>query len=237
MVADAAWDMRSPGTQKRLMEQQVPAIYIALEDLVNTLAQEYRDSGQHPVVTTEYFRAIIAHELHERFDMTFRDSAELRQAVMFLHDNGILLHYEDSGGLKDLYFLDPQWLCDTLASVITVREINPFVRKGIMKVDDLKVLFKPSKYALIDIHTYILSLLNKFEVALKLDARTLLIPSLLPIKRTNMDGTAHDNLPLKIEIKSSGRNWIHFKPYLERPEEPSVSMDGLGTDASTQIRR
>ena len=32
--------------------------------------------------------------------MTFRDSAELRQAVMFLHDNGILLHYEDCSGLK-----------------------------------------------------------------------------------------------------------------------------------------
>lgn len=139
MVAEAAWDLRSPGTNKRLMEQQIPAIYLALEDLVSALSYEYRESGQHPVVTTEYFRAIVAHELHERFNMTFRDSAELRQAVMFLHDNGILLHYEDCSSLKDLYFIDPQWLCDTLASVITVREINPFVKNGIMKIDDLKV--------------------------------------------------------------------------------------------------
>ncbi|OQV15651.1 Leucine-rich repeat serine/threonine-protein kinase 1 [Hypsibius exemplaris] len=237
MVAETAWEIRSPGTTKRLMEQQIPAIYAALEDLVSSLAFEYRESGQHPVVTTEYFRAIVAHEIYERFNLTFRDSAELRQAVMFLHDNGILLHYEDSSGLKDLYFLDPQWLCDTLASVITVREINPFVKKGIMKIDDLKVLFKPSKYALIDIHTYILNLLNKFEVALKLDSRTLLIPSMLPVKGTGVPESSLEAMPLKIEIKSGGRNWIHFKPYLESPEEPAMVMEGLTTDPNLHIRR
>ncbi|XP_055353693.1 leucine-rich repeat serine/threonine-protein kinase 1-like isoform X2 [Paramacrobiotus metropolitanus] len=234
IIVETAWDLRQPGTNKRLMEQQIPAIYIALEDLVSALAFEYRESGQHPVVSTEYFRAIVAHELHERFSMTFRDSSELRQAVMFLHDNGILLHYEDSSGLRDLYFIDPQWLCDTLATVITIREINPFVRKGVMKIDDLKVLFKPSKYALVDVHTYILSLLNKFEVALKLDARTLLIPCLLPVKsRANGDR----DVPLKIEIKSSGRNWIHFKPFLDSPEEPPVKVEGVTVDKGLQIRR
>lgn len=41
-----------------------------------------------------------------------------------------MLHYEDST-LKDLYFLDPQWLCDMLAHVVTIREINPFARNGL----------------------------------------------------------------------------------------------------------
>lgn len=43
---------------------------------------------------------------------------------------GVMLHYEDST-LKDLYFLDPQWLCDMLAHVVTIREINPFARNGL----------------------------------------------------------------------------------------------------------
>ena len=42
---------------------------------------------------------------------------------------GLLLHYDDAT-LKELYFLDPQWLCDILAHVITIREINPFARNG-----------------------------------------------------------------------------------------------------------
>lgn len=43
--------------------------------------------------------------------------------------SGVMLHYEDAT-LKDLYFLDPQWLCDILANVITIREINPFAKNG-----------------------------------------------------------------------------------------------------------
>lgn len=68
---------------------------------------------------------------------------------MFLHDNGVLLHYEDAT-LRDFYFLDPQWLCDILAHVVTVREINPFAVNGIMKVDDLQLLFKQTLTSNID---------------------------------------------------------------------------------------
>ena len=72
---------------------------------------------------------------------------ELEQAVRFLHDNGqvmcgcgscdltvlptvgTMLHYEDTV-LNDFYFVDPQWLCDLLAHVVTVRQVNPFVKDG-----------------------------------------------------------------------------------------------------------
>lgn len=92
---------------------------------------------------------------------------------------GVLLHYDDAT-LKDMYFLDPQWLCDILAHVITIREINPFAKNGLMKTDDLKILFKSSTFAPANIRSYLLSLLQKFEVGLSWDNRTLLIPSLLP---------------------------------------------------------
>ena len=54
---------------------------------------------------------------------------ELDQATSFLHSNGILIHYTGSQ-LSDLYFVDPQWLCSTLANVITIRERNPHVKDG-----------------------------------------------------------------------------------------------------------
>lgn len=51
---------------------------------------------------------------------------------------------------------------------------------GIMKLDDLKHIFKSTNLNLADAQEYIVNLLNKFEVALTWDNRTLLIPSLLP---------------------------------------------------------
>ena len=51
---------------------------------------------------------------------------------------------------------------------------------GVMKLDDLKHVFKSSAIGPVDTRGYIVSLLNKFEVALTWDSRTLLIPSLLP---------------------------------------------------------
>ena len=50
----------------------------------------------------------------------------LQQATSFLHDNGVLLHYDDAT-LRDLYFLDPQWLCDMLSHVVTIRLLLLFI--------------------------------------------------------------------------------------------------------------
>ena len=55
---------------------------------------------------------------------------ELDQATNFLHENGILLHFDDSSLLSDLYFLDPQWLCSNLAKVVTVQHKNPYHQNG-----------------------------------------------------------------------------------------------------------
>lgn len=198
LIYDTVMDLRCPGSKERLLEQKIPATYLALEDLVSHLAYERKLCNRDPVLRADQYRDWVMEEMLHRFGMTFRDVAELNQATSFLHENGVLLHYEDSS-LKDLYFLDPQWLCDMLAHVVTIREINPYAKNGkshgniwkqffdfiilflgIMKTDDLKQLFKNSSNAPSDAQTYILNLLNKFEVALTWDSRTLLIPSLLP---------------------------------------------------------
>lgn len=52
---------------------------------------------------------------------------------------GVLLHYDDPL-LRDLYFLDPQWLCDMLAHVVTVREVNPHINNGKRQLSEHAVL-------------------------------------------------------------------------------------------------
>ncbi|KAL7304930.1 hypothetical protein TKK_0002728 [Trichogramma kaykai] len=198
LIYDVVFSLRSPGSKELLLEQRVPASYLALEDVVLQLAQERRTRGADPVLRAEQYYAAVGQEL-ARMQRSFRDPAELHQATLFLHENGVILHYDDAT-LKDLYFLDPQWLCDMLAHVVTIREINPFARSGVMKLDDIQHVFKSSTVASSDTHGYIVSLLNKFEVALTWDYRTLLIPSLLPTEEELL----RSNVSIRIPVKSRG---------------------------------
>uniref|UniRef100_A0A1B6DQ53 non-specific serine/threonine protein kinase n=1 Tax=Clastoptera arizonana TaxID=38151 RepID=A0A1B6DQ53_9HEMI len=200
LIYDTVFSLKNPGSKELLLEQRVPASYLALEDVVCHIASERKQNNVDPVLNAEQYKAVVWQEMQYRYQRTFRDMAELHQATLFLHDNGVLLHYDDAT-LKDLYFLDPQWLCDMLAHVVTIREINPFARTGIMKLDDLKHVFKSSNLGPVDSRCYIVNLLNKFEVALTWDNRTLLIPSLLPAE-DDMHAAA-----VKVKIPVRSRGW------------------------------
>uniref|UniRef100_A0A182IMZ8 non-specific serine/threonine protein kinase n=1 Tax=Anopheles atroparvus TaxID=41427 RepID=A0A182IMZ8_ANOAO len=202
LIYDTAFSLRPPGCKEPLLYQRVPASYLALEDVIAQIASAQRQQGADPVLDAERYRQLVTHEMQLRGLKGFRDWSELNQATMFLHDNGVLLHYDDAT-LRDLYFLDPQWLCDMLAHVVTVREINPFARTGVMKMDDLQHVFKSSCLGSNNHRGYIVSLLNKFEVALSWDARTLLIPSLLP---TEEDSSSDRMVTVKIATRSRG--WV-----------------------------
>ncbi|KAK3921714.1 Leucine-rich repeat serine/threonine-protein kinase 1 [Frankliniella fusca] len=203
LIYDTVFSLRPPGSKELLLEQKVPASYLMLEDVVCHLAAERKTKGVDPVLNADQYKNVVWCEMQHRYGKTFRDWSELHQATLFLHDNGVLLHYDDAT-LKDLYFLDPQWLCDMLAHVVTIREINPFARTGVMKLDDLKHVFKSSAIGPVDTRGYIVSLLNKFEVALTWDSRTLLIPSLLPCEEDLQLPSAN---PVRVKIPVRSRGW------------------------------
>ena len=59
----------------------------------------------------------------------FEDDDELNEAVYFLNLQGTLLHFEDHG-LKNVYFLDPQWLAKLMADVISPSSARAGIRNG-----------------------------------------------------------------------------------------------------------
>nr|XP_018906420.1 PREDICTED: leucine-rich repeat serine/threonine-protein kinase 1 isoform X2 [Bemisia tabaci] len=217
LIYDTVFSLKPPGSKELLLEQKVPASYIALEDVITHLVSERRANNADPVLNAEQYKSTVSMEMQKLCNKSFRDAAELHQATLFLHENGVLLHYDDAT-LKDLYFLDPQWLCDMLAHVVTIREINPFARTGVMKLDDLKHVFKSSQLGIAEGRSYIVSLLNKFEVALTWDSRTLLIPSLLP---TEQDHLSSFNPSVRIPIRSRG--WA-----IRTKKPPSTSTTAVG---------
>lgn len=78
-----------------------------------------------------------------------------------------------------------------------------------MKLDDLKHIFKASNIGSVDTRGYIVNLLNKFEVGLTWDTRSLLIPSLLPseediIMAQLYPGQFHPMVKVKVPLRSRG---------------------------------
>lgn len=71
-----------------LLEQRVPASYLALEDVVTHLAAERRANGTDPVLNADQYKTVIETEMQFRYHKSFRDWPELHQATLFLHENG-----------------------------------------------------------------------------------------------------------------------------------------------------
>ena len=89
--------------------------------------------------------------------------------------------------LHELYFIDPHWLCDMMSKMITIKERNPYVRNGILYSKDIPMIFKDEQFPWQYFEQY-LTLLDRFEIALPLDNRRVLIPSMLPEERpSNVD--------------------------------------------------
>ncbi len=52
------------------------------------------------------------------------DDVQFQTLLNFLHDQRILIHFDDSPKLNQLVVLDPQWLIDVFKEVITIRKFN-----------------------------------------------------------------------------------------------------------------
>ena len=119
-------------------------------------------------------------------------------AAQFLHDNGILLHYNDHlRGLNNLYFIDPVWLADMLAEVVTVPEKNSFVHNGILKESSVAFIFRDNRRFPSTFFQQYLQLLERFEIALSLGNGNRLIPSMLPYQRPVLSFVNQEPIPRK----------------------------------------
>ena len=164
---------------QQIMGQKIPASYHALDKQLETVQQEVRQGIREPIMHAEEFRKMV--DKMNLDDM--QDDEDLKTATLFLTDVGSLLHYDDRRhNLHKLYFVDPSWLCDMISKVVTIEERNPFIKRGILYSKDIPMLFKDKQFPWQYFEQY-LALLDRFEIALPLDNRRLLIPSMLPDER------------------------------------------------------
>eukprot|EP00117_Sycon_ciliatum_P031638 scpid2508/ scgid0311/ Leucine-rich repeat serine/threonine-protein kinase 1; Leucine-rich repeats, ras-like domain, kinase protein 1; PARK8-related kinase len=146
-----------------LLCQPVPASYLKLRQRILEAASD-RYRAEKSVLTKEKFR--------QEFRDCLNDEDEFTQAVAFCHHQGLILHYEEAA-LQRLYFLDPSWLCKVMARIISP-EGGPRCR-GLLSMADLRENLQHSNTLV----SYILHLLEKFEVVLRLSDDLCLVQSQL----------------------------------------------------------
>ncbi|KAJ0169751.1 hypothetical protein K1T71_014357 [Dendrolimus kikuchii] len=177
IIYSVAFSVKPPGSKEPLLEQRVPATYLALEECITSLAAELRE----PVLRHDEYRRLVTQYMQQKNHRMFRDAAELHQATMFLHENAQDTFYPENGiffGIKIYYSF-----CLLCFHGKTVRPIwLIFNIYCIMKIEDLAHVFKASPMLARgeEASSLGVSLLNKFELALCWDARVLLVPPLLP---------------------------------------------------------
>ncbi|XP_063164052.1 leucine-rich repeat serine/threonine-protein kinase 2 [Candoia aspera] len=153
--------------------QLIPDSYLELEKSI--LEERKNVPVEFPVINQKRLYELVQEKQLQL------DENELPQAVHFLNESGVLLHFQDPAlQLRDLYFVDPKWLCKIMAQILTVK-VDGCTKypKGIIKRSDVeKFLLKKSKFPKIYMSQYF-KLLEKFQIALPLGEDQLLIPSSL----------------------------------------------------------
>ena len=203
------------------INQKVPLIYKKLEQRIVSTAKDMKKNNHPPFVNFQTMWDKIGSEL-------FQDKDLLQDGLEYLHHLGLVLNFETTR-LRDIYFLDPQWLSKSMAILIRDHNIQPspenhekpplkqsgkeennneiFLRKlldtGIVDAGELKLYLHNKNQQLCDwIDTYV-ELLERFEVVLRIDNDQILVPSFLPDRQIYTEKTMIDLTKLnKVEADS-----------------------------------
>ncbi|XP_064623321.1 uncharacterized protein LOC135485349 isoform X1 [Lineus longissimus] len=105
------------------------------------------------------------------------NSEEISNAVQFLHDLGSLQHFTNDR-LKSRVVINPQWIVDVMACVVSVHS-SP-IKQGLFYKKDMSIIWKDYP---VDLHPWLLNLTEEFDLTFPLtDKDANLVPCLLPEK-------------------------------------------------------
>ena len=134
--------VRSVAAKLPQMEQEIPLKWLRYEKVLYLMRKEGREK-----ISIEEARKIAS-------DKCGIDGEEnFRTALNFLHDQKVLINFDESPGLERMVILNPQWLVDVFKEVITFKGFNhndenveglwcEFEKSGILKRELLDHVWK-----------------------------------------------------------------------------------------------
>ncbi len=106
------------------------------------------------------------------------DETSQRTLIGFLHDLGVVLHFQDDPRLEALGILNPQWVTNGVYKILNSHTL--FQNKGILTTSMLDEILNLPEYPR-GKRLFIVDMMKKFELCYDIESdKTFLVPDLLP---------------------------------------------------------
>ncbi len=106
------------------------------------------------------------------------DETSQRTLIGFLHDLGVVLHFQDDPRLEALGILNPQWVTNGVYKILNSHTL--FQNKGVLTTSMLDEILYLPEYPR-GKRLFIVDMMKKFELCYDIEAdKTFLVPDLLP---------------------------------------------------------
>jgi internalin A len=106
------------------------------------------------------------------------DETSQRTLIGFLHDLGVVLHFQDDPRLEALGILNPQWVTNGVYKILNSHDL--FQNKGVLTTSMLDEILNLPEYPR-GKRLFIVDMMKKFELCYDIEPdKTFLVPDLLP---------------------------------------------------------
>jgi small GTP-binding protein len=120
------------------------------------------------------------------------DEQSQTSLLALMHDLGEVIYFSDDPRLRDTVIIRPEWAMNGIYRILSSQELEN--AKGLLQMSKLERVL-PSREYPSDKHTFLLALIEKFEIGFALpESGEFLFPSLLPSEPPNFQWDIDDNL-------------------------------------------
>ena len=150
--------------------KKAPQSWVDVKEKINTLIKR-----QNTLSIKEFRQLCSEHNIEQE--------KELKALSNYFHDTGVFLHYFDDSELREVIFLNPQWLMQGIYSVLKTDKVHN--NNGRFTKEWLFDFWSrgPSEYdQSIQANLLQLMLKDKFEICYKLDESHFIAPQLLGVE-------------------------------------------------------